>query len=109
MARKEFKGLMTRGDKGRFKFRYHKDIHCMGRMGTGDCNDCMRINQMHALTCKNMGDYLPKNEWNKIIGNGALQQFDRKSQARSSFEEELVDGRPVRYDKFGLPIGPNGC
>jgi len=109
MARKEYKGLLTCGDRGKSNFRYRKDIHCMGRMGTGNCMDCMKINQMHALTCKNLGDYLPKDDWNRIIGNGAMQQYDRRSQARSSFEEELTDGKITRYDKFGLPIGPNGC
>lgn len=97
------------GDKGRIPFKYHKDKECLGRMGLGDCNDCIRINQIHALTCKNMGDYLPKADWNRIIGNGILQQSDRKSQARRSFDEVDIDtDRYVTYDQFGCRRGRNG-
>lgn len=100
----------TFGQK-RIYFKHQK--RCIGREGFGTCTDCMRLAPQIAIGCANMGEYMPKREWNRIFANSPLYNNDIKP--RQAIEEELYEGKFTKYgkdgkrlNKFGLRVGRNG-
>ena len=100
----------TRGQK---RVYFAKQKACLGKAGFGTCMDCMRLTPQIALPCSNMGEYMPKREWNRIFANSPL--YNKDLRARDVFVEEMNPDRPVSFsstgkplNRFGLPMGKNG-
>jgi hypothetical protein len=101
------KSDLTGGRGGKLYFK-NQQRRCMGRDGTGDCNICIRTFPHIALGCSNLGEYLPKKDWNKTFKNSPL--YNRDIKARHAFDEQFGDkNKTVSYDSSGMPIGRNGC
>lgn len=101
------KSDLTGGRGGKIYFG-NQQRRCMGRAGTGTCMDCMKTFSHIALGCNNMGEYMPKKDWNRIFKNSPL--YNRDIKARHAFEEQFSgDDRIKSYDSSGMPIGRNGC
>lgn len=99
----------TRGQK---RIYFKKQKSCIGKYGFGTCTDCLEKYPQIALGCSNMGEYMPRREWNRIFANSPLYT---ECKPREVIEEMMDPDRPVlfsskgkRLDKFGLPVGKNG-
>ncbi|RSD36525.1 MAG: hypothetical protein CI952_42 [Methanohalophilus sp.] len=98
---------------GQKKTYFKRQKGCLGERGLGTCNDCIKNFPEMALGCKNMGDFLPKKDWNRIFKNSPLYNKDVKP--RHELSEEWYEDKPMGYNRagkkvnrFGLPIGRNG-
>ncbi len=86
----------------KIKFETPKKVDCPGRIGTGDCMHCIKTNSTRAIGCKHLGEFLPKNDWNRIFKNSPLYNNDIK--AHEGFEEDRYSHQ-VSFDKKGKFTG----
>ncbi len=84
--------------KGKLYFKNPKMGNCIGYQELGDCTKCLERNPA-MISCKKLGEYLPKDLWNRVIGHGALYEKDYK--AREATMSNDMKGRQEVVDRRG--------
>lgn len=90
--------------KGKVYFKNPKQKECIGFQDAGTCLDCLKKDSS-KISCSRMGDFLDKNMWNRVIGNGPLFQKDYKTREETESPDAFGNMKILdRKGKFGRKV-----